>query len=60
MLDPLTLTVTEHEMLTSAMSFIDVEVSAFREQMINTANIYCMLSMHQAPFTVVRSLIISF
>ena len=60
MLDPLTLTVADPKMLTSAMNFIDVEVPAFREQMIKTANIYCMLSMHQAPFTVVRSLIISF
>lgn len=37
------------------MSFINVEVPTFREQMIKTANIYCMLSMHSALFTVVRA-----
>lgn len=60
MLDPSAPTVPKHKTRTSAMSFIDVEAPVLRKQMIKTVNIYCMLSMHPALFTVLRAQTISF
>lgn len=58
MFEPLTLTIPQHNMVTLAMKFTDVEAPIVRRQMIKRANVLLHALYVQVTIAVIRSLII--